>query len=335
MQREEQRAQWLQARAPAGGVRYEKASEDASFRCYFRVFFEGQDGSCILMDAPPDKEDCRPFVDVQARLAKAGVCVPALIDVDLEQGFLLLSDLGTQTYLAILDKSNPLDAAQRYSDALGSLLAFQKNASTQGLPVYDRERLLAEMRLFPQWYLERHKGLTLSSAQSTRLEQAFEAIVACNLAEARVFVHRDFHCRNLMACTPGPGILDFQDAVEGPLSYDLVSLLKDAYIDWDEAFCLDLLARYWEMARQLGLPVPLDFAQFHRDYEWMGVQRHLKVLGIFARLAHRDGKPQYLESMPRVMAYLRQTCHRYRALGPLLALLNEVDPQDVSVGYTF
>jgi N-acetylmuramate 1-kinase len=333
--REKQIERWLETQIPAGRFRFEKASEDASFRRYFRVFVEGEAESRILMDAPPNKEDCRPFIDIQGRLSKAGVNVPVIFQTDLENGFLLLSDLGTQTYLDVLDTANPEAAALYYANALGALLAFQKSAPTEGLPEYDEARLLAEMRLFPEWYVRRHKGVHLAPERLAQMESMFAQIIAVNRAEARVFVHRDFHARNLMACTPGPGILDFQDAVLGPLSYDLVSLFKDAYIGWDEAFCLDLLARYWETARRFELPVPSDFAVFFRNYEWMGVQRHLKVLGIFARLYHRDGKAQYLDSMPRVMRLLRKTCQRYRELGPLWVLLNEMEPEAAEVGYTF
>ena len=194
------------------------------------------------------------------------------------------------------------------------------------------------MQLFPEWYVGRHKGVSLSAAEQQTLRTVFDRILTVNLAEPKVFVHRDFHSRNLMLIEDGganPGVIDFQDAVYGPLSYDLVSLFKDAYLRWDEEFTLDLLIRYWEMARSLGLPVRAQFDDFHRDFEWMGVQRHLKILGIFARLYHRDGKDGYLADLPLVMDYLRRACRRWRDLGPLLKLLERLEPEDVQVGYTF
>ena len=209
------------------------------------------------------------------------------------------------------------------------------------LPEYDRALLLRELQLFPEWYIARHKGVTLTDAETAMLDTAFERILAVNLAEPQVFVHRDYHSRNLMLLDPAdglganPGIIDFQDAVFGPISYDLVSLFKDAYIRWDEDFILDMLIRYWETAKKLGLPVRAEFADFHRDFEWMGVQRHIKVLGIFARLCHRDGKDGYLADMPLVMDYLRRACKRWRDLGPLLKLLDRLEPEETQVGYTF
>ena len=284
------------------------------------------------MDAPPSHEDCRPYIKVAGLFGAAGAHVPQVIRQNLEEGFLLLSDLGSTTYLQALTKDN---AHNLYADALGALICIQ-NASQPGvLPEYDREMLMRELELFPVWYVSRHKGVTLTEEQTRQLYEIFDHILDVNLAEPKVFVHRDFHSRNLMLSAPNPGVLDFQDAVYGPMSYDLASLFKDAYIHWEEDFVLDMLARYWETARALGLPVREDFAEFHRDYEWMGVQRHLKVLGIFARLCHRDGKDGYLKDMPRVLAYLRQTCERYLELRPLARLLDQLEDRRIDVGFTF
>lgn len=331
MERLEQLHHWLGAQLPGRAFTLAPASADASFRRYFRVSLE--DGETrIVMDAPPIHEDCRPFVHVAELFRAAEVHVPTIHAKDFEQGFLLLSDLGSTTYL---DALTPGNASQLYAEALGSLASIQRISRPGELPEYDRERLLREMELFPVWYLGRHKGLTLDEAETTSLYEVFERILAVNLAEPKVFVHRDFHCRNLMLSQPNPGILDFQDAVYGPLSYDLVSLFKDAYIEWEEELVLDWLARYWEAARAIGLPVREDFAEFHRDYEFMGAQRHIKVLGIFARLWHRDGKDGYLKDIPRVFRYLRQTCIRYRELHPLARLLDRIEPPAAQVGYTF
>lgn len=323
---------WLNARHSGRSFDIQPASADASFRRYFRVTFADDPTPVIAMDAPPSHEDCRPYLHVAELFRGAGAHVPAILDQDLAQGFLLLSDLGSTTYLAALTPDN---AHELYAEALGSLIAIQKASRPGVLPEYDRALLTRELELFPVWYLGRHRGVKLSEEQANRLYTVFDQILAVNLAEPQVFVHRDYHSRNLMVSTPNPGILDFQDAVYGPLTYDLASLFKDAYVRWEEDFVLDLLARYWEAARKLGLPVHTSFAEFHRDYEWMGVQRHLKVLGIFARLYHRDGKEGYLKDMPLVMDYLRKACERYRELGPLLGVLDAVEGREQDVGYTF
>lgn len=334
MQRLAQIQDWLSTLFPDQPCELSPASADASFRRYFRARFA--DGRTrIVMDAPPSHEDCRPFIHVAELFGATGVHVPHIEAKHLEQGFLLLSDLGDRTYLSALDPAQPQEAAPLYADALGALIAIQAASRPGALPDYSAELLRRELELFPTWYLERHKGVKITPALRKMLDQVFERIIAVNLDEPKVYVHRDFHSRNLMLTAPNPGILDFQDAVYGPLSYDLVSLFKDAYIEWEEDFVLDLLARYWETARSLGLPVRADFADFHRDYEWMGVQRHLKVLGIFARLNYRDGKAGYLQDMPRVMRYLRRACQRYRDLAPLKKLLDQLEPEAVTVGYTF
>ncbi len=324
--------EWVAARDPDRAFWMEPASADASFRRYHRVHFTDDDSTLIVMDAPPAHEDCRPFVQVAQLFGEAGGHVPTVIDQDLERGYLLLSDLGTTTYLEALAQGAPHDL---YAEALGSLIAIQGASRPGVLPEYSEALLRRELELFPEWYVAKHKEVTLDDRQRATLDTVFERILAVNLAEPQVFVHRDFHSRNLMVSEPNPGILDFQDAVYGPISYDLVSLLKDAYIRWEEDFVLDLLARYWETARKLGLPVRPEFADFHRDFEWMGVQRHIKVLGIFARLCHRDGKAGYLNDMPLVMDYLRRACERYIDLKPLLRLLDQIDPIERSVGYTF
>ncbi len=339
MQRLAQLQTWLATRYPGRAFDLAPASADASFRRYFRLRFADDGSTLVVMDAPPAHEDCRPWLQVAALFRAAGVHVPEVLAEDLDQGFLLLSDLGSTTYLAALTREGctPHDAAHLYADALGTLTAIQLASRPGVLPAYSRELLQRELMLFPEWYVARHKGVTLSDKETTTLHDAFERILAVNLAEPQVFVHRDYHSRNLMHIADGanPGVIDFQDAVYGPLTYDLASLFKDAYLRWDEEFVLDLLARYWEAARSLGLPVRADFADFHRDYEWMAVQRHLKVLGIFARLYHRDGKDGYLADMPLVMDYLRRACKRYRDLGPLLKLLDKLEPEPVQFGYTF
>lgn len=334
MQRLAQLENWLAKLYPDQAIALEPASADASFRRYYRIRIAGQTDPLIAMDAPPEHEDCGPWLKVSGLFGAAGVHVPAVLASDAAQGFILMSDLGTTTYLDALQHDN---AAALYGDALGSLAAIQCASRPDALPAYSREMLLREMRLFPEWYVGRHLGLDLDDSQIAALEAVFAQIVDVNLAEPAVFVHRDFHSRNLMLIAEGrnPGIIDFQDAVYGPISYDLVSLLKDAYIRWEEDFVLDQLIRYWEAARKLGLPVRTDFADFHRDFEWMGVQRHLKVLGIFARLHHRDGKQGYLKDLPLVMDYLRRACTRYGALRPLLRLLERIDPNPVQFGYTF
>jgi len=295
------------------------------------------------MDAPPSQEDCAPWLQVQSRLLEAGVHVPEVLALDLEQGFLLISDLGSTPYLAALQRHSAQDRTREihalYSDAIDALIRIQSSPRHDQLPPYDRALLQREMELFPNWYVAKHLGISLSAAQREVLNQAFERILAVNLAEPNVFVHRDYHSRNLMLIdSPGcanPGVIDFQDAVFGPISYDLVSLFKDAYIEWEEEQTLDWLIRYWEKARKANLPVRADFGEFHRDYEWMGAQRHLKILGIFARLFHRDGKDGYLKDMPLVAKYLRHTCERYRGLGPLRKLLDELENRAVQVGYSF
>jgi len=325
---------WINAQFAGKPYTLQPASADASFRRYFRVFLDDQ--TYIAMDAPPQHENCTAFLNVANILASTGVHVPRVIAQDLDRGFLLLSDLGNKTFLQAFN--NQIDVAkQLYSDATDALIKIQLSQQVDDLPVYDEALLQKELNLFPEWYIARHLQVNLSEKQQVILRAAFMRILHNNLAQARVLVHRDYHCRNLLVACPNPGILDFQDAVFGPITYDLVSLLKDAYIQWEEECILDWTIRYWEKARQAGLPVPSDFALFYRDFEWMGVQRHLKVLGIFARLNYRDGKAAYLKDMPRVMTYLRKACERYRELQPLLQVLDEINPNACGpeIGYTF
>jgi aminoglycoside/choline kinase family phosphotransferase len=308
------------------------ASADASFRRYFRV--DTPDGqSLIVMDAPPPQEDVRPFVKVAELFSATGVSVPAILAKDTERGFLLLSDLGSTTYLQQL---NPDTAHKLYIDAIDALILLQVQSRTGVLPAYDRELLHRELMLFPDWYITRHLKATLTDAQTADLNRVFDVLLANNLAQAPVYVHRDYHSRNLMVMNKGnPGILDFQDAVYGPITYDLVSLLRDAYIQWDEELVLDWVIRYWERARRAGLPVSHDVDAFYRDFEFMGLQRHLKVLGIFARLYHRDGKDGYLNDMPMVMDYTRKTAYRYKEFAPLIRLLDTLQENTTGVGFTF
>jgi aminoglycoside/choline kinase family phosphotransferase len=284
------------------------------------------------MDAPPPKEDCRPYVHVARLLEQAGLHVPHIIGADIARGYLLMSDLGTRTYASALDAAS---APQLYGDALDALVRLQCASREDELPPYDHALLHRELALFPDWYVARHLARALTASERATLETVFDLLLANNLAQPRVFVHRDYHSRNLMVSAPNPGVLDFQDAVHGPITYDLVSLLRDAYIEWDEERQLDWAIRYWERARNAHLPVHVDFAAFWRDFEWMGVQRQLKVLGIFARLKHRDGKAGYIDDMPLVMRYLRRACARYGELDPLTALLDALEDRAPGVVYSF
>jgi len=291
------------------------ASEDASFRRYLRLTLPG-DETRILMDAPPGKEPLGPFLDVAGRLAAIGVHVPEVMARNEDEGFLLLEDLGSTSYLDALTESS---VERLYGDALGALAAMQSLADTDGLPVYDAERLRAEMALFPDWLLDRHLGLDPLAFRAL-FDDIEAALVASALEQPRVFVHRDYHSRNLMVLpSHNPGVLDFQDAVAGPVTYDLVSLLRDCYIAWPEARIRDWALGYLELAEQTGIlrEKAVDEATFLRWFDWMGVQRHLKAAGIFARLWHRDGKPGYLADIPRTLDYVVGVCGRYPELVPL------------------
>ena len=398
------------------------ASADASFRRYFRVdraldsFLGSSASSYIIMDAPPDKEDCAPFVKVAGLMAAAGLQVPRVLAWNEQLGFMLLSDLGTQTMMEVI--SPPLGALaiaqptaldmQLYGHATDALIRWQLASKPGVLPAYDEALLSRELGLFPEWYVQKYRGFTLDAQQRRTLDDAFTHIKASNLQAlegARVYVHRDFMPRNLMrssaptlaasrtalppegalplqGATPpeaahlqavqpragglgaiacslqsgkadiaapaggvgegvgisvgiSVGILDFQDAVYGPITYDIASLMRDAFLSWEEDFVLDITVRYWQKARKAGLPVGDDFGEFYRAVEWMGLQRHLKILGIFARLSLRDGKPKYLADTPRFVKYVRATAARYRQLGPFMVLLDAIEGNETRVGYTF
>jgi len=320
--RREALVDWLARLSPHYGIDHSTlraASADASFRRYFRVDAAGR--SLIAMDAPTDREDSRPFVHVASLLRAAGINAPEVLEADLAQGFLLLSDLGSTTYLAALDDSN---AGQLFDDALDALVRWQLASRPGVLPPYDETLLRRELDLFPDWYIARHLGHELSATQARQLETAYARILASNLAQPTVFVHRDYMPRNLMVSTANPGVLDFQDAVMGPIAYDVASLFRDAFISWDEERVLDWTVRYWDKARRAALPVRADFGDFWRDVEWMGLQRHLKVLGIFARINYRDGKPHYLADTPRFVGYVRAVTRRYDELAPLARLFDEL-----------
>jgi aminoglycoside/choline kinase family phosphotransferase len=342
-------AAWLAAIAPAQGLNpasVRVASADASFRRYLRVDLADGSASRIVMDAPPAQENCAPFVHVARLMADAGLRVPEVLAWDEPQGFMLLTDLGQRTMMEAIDAERPHVNAPLYNQATDTLLAWQLASKPGVLPVYDEALLRRELSLFPDWYLAQHKGVAVDGKLRDALDHAFGLIVRHNLAAPQVYVHRDFMPRNLMVPpTPGAtpaqqlGVLDFQDAVYGPITYDIASLMRDAFLTWDEDFVLDITIRYWEKARKAGLmdfeDWHSDFGAFYRSVEWMGLQRHLKVAGIFARLTLRDGKPKYLADTPRFIHYIRSTAHRYRQLGPLLKWLDEIEGLQAASGYAF
>ena len=315
-----------------------RASTDASFRRYFRFDVLPElraklGDTLIAMDAPPERENVPAFIHVDGLLFDAGVTVPAIVARDVERGYLLISDLGSTTYLQRLDSDN---ASFMYSDAIDALIAFQLTSAPGVLPEFDRAFVLREMNLFPEWFIAKHLGVTMTPAQQAILDKVFETITSNVLAQQQVFMHRDYHSRNLMWLEHGnPGVLDFQDAVYGPVTYDLASLMRDAYVQWDEEFVLDWVVRYWQSAKKLGLPVNPDIDAFYRDFEFMALQRHLKILGIFCRLNYRDGKPVYLGDLPTVLDYVRKTANRYIELKPLVRLLDAFENVTPQVGYTF
>jgi aminoglycoside/choline kinase family phosphotransferase len=365
---------WLHSLVLPQGLRpstLRLASADASFRRYLRLD-TATGASRIVMDAPPARENCRPFVEVAALMQGAGLLVPEILDWDEAQGFMLLSDLGQQTMMEQIQPENPSANHARYLQAVDTLLAWQLASKPGVLPPYDEPLLRRELQLFPNWYLAQHKGVVLEGKNAETLSKAFDSIVQHNLMGPSVYVHRDFMPRNLMipmdvaptlpasrdslppegADSPwgGPaanrmaaaqqlGVLDFQDAVCGPITYDIASLMRDAFLSWEEDFVIDITIRYWERARKAGL---MDFEDWHSDFgafyravEWMGLQRHLKVAGIFARLSLRDGKPRYLADTPRFVHYIRNTCGRYRELGPLLRLIDKIEGLEAASGYAF
>ncbi len=313
---------WLGSLRPRYGLiesSLRAASVDASSRRYFRI--DSDHGTLIVMDAPPGTEDSRPFIQVASLMRAAGVHVPDILVDDLTQGFLLLSDLGDTTYLSALNESN---ATELFGAAIDALVRWQRATSPGVLPLYDAALLRRELRLFPDWFIARHLRRELTASQHTDLEQIFDRIIAANLAQPTVFVHRDYMPRNLMVSRPNPGVLDFQDAVTGPIAYDIVSLFRDAFISWDDERVSTWTRLYLDRARAAGLPVHARFNDFWRDFEWMGLQRHLKVLGIFARIRYRDGKPHYLEDAPRFVSYVRAVTQRYGELAPLARLFDQL-----------
>jgi hypothetical protein len=321
---------WLAGPLDGAEFSLAPASADASFRRYFRITSAA--GTRIVMDAPPEHEDCGPFVQVARLMRDAGLHVPEVQAADLGQGFLLLSDLGDTTYLKALTEAN---AAALFADATTALLAWQCASRPGVLPPYGRALLQREMDLFPEWFVGRHLGMQLTQAQQATLSKITGLLADSALAQPAVYVHRDYMPRNLMLSEPNPGVLDFQDAVYGPITYDVASLFRDAFISWPEERVLDWAARYWEQAKRAQLPVDADFGAFYRALEWMGLQRHLKVLGIFARIHYRDGKAGYLEDAPRFLGYVRAVCARYAALAPLARLLDEIEQRRPQTGYTF
>ena len=338
---------WLAEIAPTQGLHPDTlhlASADASFRRYLRI--GSTHGSRIIMDAPPAKEDCRPFVHVAGLMQQAGLHAPKVLAWDEAHGFMLLSDLGQHTMMALINPEVPQANFASYIQAVDALIAWQLASQADVLPPYDEALLRRELELFPEWYLGRHRGVAVEGEVRSTLDEAFKHIVAQNLAWPSVYVHRDFMPRNLMICdeapTPGGetlaptlGILDFQDAVYGPITYDIASLMRDAFLSWEEDFVLDITIRYWQKARKAGLPVGDDFGEFYRGVEWMGLQRHLKIAGIFARLTLRDGKPKYLADTPRFIHYIRSTCNRYRELKPLLRLIDKVEGFEALSGFAY
>ena len=393
-QREAAFHRWLDGIAADHGLARESlriASADASFRRYLRVDVaptlgtgvsslppEGAvspwggpaakraAGSLIIMDAPPDKEDCRPFVKVAKLMADAGLNVPRVLAWDEALGFMLLDDLGTRTMIEVVNREDPHANRGLYLQAIDALVAWQAASRPGVLPAYDQPLLARELALFPDWYLERHRGVKVEGALRETLDAMFRLIIERNLQAPNVYVHRDFMPRNLMmppdmaptlgtgvsslppegAVSPGGGpaakpaetqlgVLDFQDAVYGPITYDIASLMRDAFLSWDEEFVLDITVRYWQKAQKAGLPVDPDFGEFYRAVEWMGLQRHLKVAGIFARLTLRDGKPRYLADTPRFIGYIRHTAGRYRELAPLLRLVDEIEGTQPATGFAF
>jgi len=302
---------------PAGSLT--AASSDASFRRYFRWQADGR--SFIIMDAPPPQENCRPFVEIARLLATAGVNVPVIHAQDLERGFLLLSDLGNQTYLDVIDAGN---ADALFDDAIDALLAFQRLPMDAPLPSYDLALLRCEVELFPEWYVGHELGKTFDQHQLALWQQASSLLIDSALAQPKVLVHRDYMPRNLMRSVPNPGVLDFQDAVYGPVTYDITCLFKDAFLSWPQPQVAAWLRDYWERARAEGIPVQSDFEDFHRASDLMGVQRHLKVIGIFARICHRDGKPRYLADVPRFFSYIEEVISRRPELSGLGELIDSL-----------
>ena len=333
--------EWLaSSRAPDASAweRIARASEDASFRRYFRVT-SATGVTAIVMDAPPPQEDVRPFVNMTHTLAEGGVHVPTLFASDKARGFLLLGDMGNSTYLSALQTANAERRDALFADAIATLVQLQRidpSRARAALPHYDAALLRREITLFPDWYLDRHCNAVLGDDEKNSLERVYATLIASALAQPTVLVHRDYMPRNLMVTAEeNPGVLDYQDAVIGPITYDVASLMRDAFLSWEEPQIIDWVVRYWHQAKKAGLPVRADFSEFYREMEWMGLQRHLKVMGIFARINYRDGKPKYLADTPRFVAYVRHVAKRYQAFAPLLRLFDRLEGNAAKVGYTF
>jgi len=347
---------WLHSHAERHGLdlaTLAPASADASFRRYFRLGrrADGLNGSAIAadpgaashttssataatliaVDAPPP-EKCREFVQVAELLQAAGVHVPRVLEVDFEAGFMLVTDLGNEPYIHALNQDN---ARPLMREALDALIRWQLSSREDVLPPFDEAFLRREMELMPEWFITRHLGREVDAATRGVLDRTFALLVASARAQPQVFMLRDFMPRNLMVASPNPGVLDFQDAVYGPITYDVASLLRDAFISWDEEFELDCFVYYWERAKKAGLPVDADFGAFYRQLEWMGLQRHIKVLGLFCRIYYRDGKPHYLQDLPRFIGYGRKVAARYQPLAPFAKLLDDLEGRAIEVGYTF
>jgi len=318
-ERYEQLQAWAAEALQVQTVRLEPVSVDASFRCYFRSTLGEQ--SYIVMDAPPPQEDCRPFVRIAGLLRDAGVHVPEVLARDFARGFLLLTDLGRQTYLDVL---KPENADHLFTDAMNTLIRWQQATAASMLPAYDRTLLHRELVLFTDWYVKRHLRIIPTAAEQETLEATFRLLEDSALAQPKVYVHRDYMPRNLMISTPNPGVLDFQDAVYGPVTYDIVSLFKDAFISWNPQQIAVWRRQYWQRAHEAGLAVQA-LPEFERAFDWMGLQRHLKVLGIFARIHYRDGKPGYLMDAPRFLEYVREAGGLYKEFKPLLKLLDSFE----------
>ena len=358
-QREHAFQTWLQEVTPTHQLlpkTVRPASADASFRRYFRVDrvrIDSSAASLIIMDAPPAHENCKPFVDIARLMAQAGLQVPDILAWDEAQGFMLLTDLGAKTMMEVINPQLSDALADPnfdlYMQAVDTLIDWQLASKPDVLPPYDEALLRRELALFPDWYLAKHKGITLDKTQQATLDNALSLIVQRNLAVPNVYVHRDYMPRNLMVMEPKTadgkrslGILDFQDAVYGPITYDIASLMSDAFLSWEEPFVLDITIRYWQKAVKVGLlgansPTGwgADFGEFYRAVEWQALQRHLKILGIFARLTLRDGKPKYLADTPRFIDYVRKTADRYRELGPFLKLIDQIEGIETAMGYSF
>jgi N-acetylmuramate 1-kinase len=304
---------------------------DAGARRYFRIKPSGED-SLVVMDAPVAHNDNQQFAFVANLLASHGLHVPKVSHANLKDGFLLLSDLGDETYLKALNNEN---ADKLFDDATTALIKLQSITELDLLSRYNAELMSEELALFDNWYIQQHLNITLEENAQSSLNNVLKLITERCMSQPTVLTHRDYMPRNLMVCEENPGILDFQDARIGPISYDVISLFKDAFISWEEEQVLDWTIRYWEKARKASLPVPEDFGSFYEDVEWMGLQRHLKVLGIFSRLKHRDGKNHYILDAPRFLTYARNVAMRYNALKPLLLILDQIEGKTRQFGHTF